>query len=118
MELIVETVSDAPGISVVMLSLDRLDAGNANRFKDAMSPYLGNGARQVIDLNQVRFMDSSGLGALLSCMRRLTGAGGELKLCNLQKPVRVLMELVRMHRVFDIHETREQAIRSFAVKGA
>ena len=113
MELIVETVADMPGVTVVLVPLDRLDAGNANRFKEAMMPHLTDGVKQVIDLSQVRFMDSSGLGALLSCMRRLNSAGGELKLCNLQKPVRVLMELVRMHRVFDIYETREQAVQAF-----
>ncbi|MBM3494616.1 MAG: STAS domain-containing protein [Armatimonadetes bacterium] len=99
------------------LSQNRLDANNANTFKRAMEPVLADAREAVLDMSSVRFMDSSGLGALLSCLRRLTAAGGALKLCALQKPVRSVMEMVRMHRVFDIYDTRNEALaaRSEAV---
>ncbi len=110
------TVEREDGVVVVVIRADRLDANNANTFKRAMEPVLADARQAVLDLGSVRFMDSSGLGALLSCLRRLTGLGGGLKLCSLQKPVRSVMEMVRMHRVFEIFDTRWDAVQ--AARGA
>lgn len=68
--------------------------------------------RAVLDMSQLQFVDSSGLGAILSCLRELNKRDGDLSLCGLTKPVRTLFELVRMHRVFEIFNTREEAIRA------
>ena len=64
-------------------------------------------------LSHLRFVDSSGLGAMLSCLRQLNATGGDLKLCGMSKAVRSVFELVRMHRIFDIYDTREQAVSAF-----
>jgi anti-sigma B factor antagonist len=69
-------------------------------------------SKVVFDLRQLRFVDSSGLGAILSCLRQLNAKGGDLKLCEMTKPVRALFELVRMHKIFDIYVTKEQALRA------
>ncbi|MBI3736649.1 STAS domain-containing protein, partial [Candidatus Sumerlaeota bacterium] len=58
-------------------------------------------------------LDSSGLGAILSCLRKLNSVGGDLKLCAMSKPVHTLFELVRMHKIFEIFPTRDEAVRSF-----
>jgi anti-sigma B factor antagonist len=50
---------------------------------------------------------------LLSCLRKLHSSGGELKLFGLTNQVRGLIKLVRMHRIFDIYNTREEACRVF-----
>lgn len=98
---------------IVATSVDMLDASNANEFKAAVGKMIQPGARLILDMSAIRFVDSSGLGAILSCLRQLNDQGGELKLCALNKPVRALFELVRMHRVFEIYNTREEAIRSY-----
>jgi anti-sigma B factor antagonist len=67
----------------------------------------------ILDLGRLRFIDSSGLGAMLSCLRQLNAAGGDLKLCGMSKAVRAVFELVRMHKIFDIYGTREQAVSAF-----
>ena len=67
----------------------------------------------VFDLSRLRFVDSSGLGAFLSCLRHVNAKGGDLKLCGMSKPVRAVFELVRLHRIFDILGTREEAVRAF-----
>jgi anti-sigma B factor antagonist len=67
----------------------------------------------VFDLSRLRFTDSSGLGALISCLRKVNANGGDLKLCAMSDQVRALFELVRMHKVFDIYATREEAVRAF-----
>ena len=110
MELAVEKVGD---VAVVEIPVDELDASNTGELKHDIAPVLEANAKLVIDLSRLRFVDSSGLGAILSCLRQLTSKGGDLKLSGMQKQVRVVFELVRMHRIFDIYGTREEAVRAF-----
>src|SRR5262249_15617385 len=109
MEMTIEKVGE---VAVVELRGEQLDASNVTDFKRDIAPVLEANSRVVFDLGKLRCVDSSGLGAILSCLRRLNGAGGELKLCGLAKPVRALFELVRMHKIFDIYTTRDEAVRS------
>jgi anti-sigma B factor antagonist len=110
MELAVEKVGD---VAVVEIPVDELDASNTGELKHDIAPVLEANAKLVIDLSRLRFVDSSGLGAILSCLRQLTSKGGDLKLTGMQKQVRAVFELVRMHRIFDIYGTREEAVRAF-----
>lgn len=110
MELSVETHD---GIAVVTLFVDELDASNSAEFKQRMAPVLAAHRNVVIDLARVRFIDSSGLGAMLSCLRQLRAKGGDLELCGLSKSVRAAFELVRLHRVLDIRPTQAEAIEAF-----
>ncbi len=111
MEVLVETAKD---VTVVSVPVDELDAGNVADFKREIAPVLRTNTRVVLDLSRLRFIDSSGLGAILSCLRQLRANGGELKLCGLSKQVRAAFELARMHRIFDIQATQEDAVRAFA----
>jgi anti-sigma B factor antagonist len=110
-DLAVEQVN---GVQVVTLAVDHLDAGNSREFKRALAPVLERGRRLILDLGSLRFVDSSGLGAILGVVRGLNDAGGELKLCNLGKQARLVFELVRMHRIVDIYHHRQEALASFA----
>ncbi len=100
-------------VAVATVPVEELDASNAAEFKRDIAPALEANANLVLDLSRVRFVDSSGLGAFISCLRKLNAKGGDLKLCQMSKPVRAVFELVRMHRVFDIYGTREEALGSF-----
>ncbi len=102
-------------IAVTQLSGEALDASNAKELKTQVAPLIVPGAKVILDLSSLKFVDSSGLGAILSCLRQLNAVGGDLKLCGMIKPVRALFELVRMHRVFEIFNTREEALRSFGI---
>jgi anti-sigma B factor antagonist len=106
-------VEERDGVAVAEIPVDELDASNSGELKRAMAPILDRYSKLVIDLGRLRFVDSSGLGAMLSCLRHLTAKGGDLKLCGMSKPVRATFELVRMHRIFDIFATREDAARAF-----
>ena len=103
---------EVDGILVAHLGVDALDASNAKEFKTKVAAMIGPGTRLIFDLSSLKFVDSSGLGALLSCLRQLNASGGALKLYAMVKPVRALFELVRMHRVFEIFNTQEEALRS------
>ncbi len=110
MEMSIEKIGD---VTVVVLPGERLDASDAKEFKRDIAPVLEANSKVVFDMSQLRFVDSSGLGAILSCLRQLNAAGGDLKLCGLSKPIRALFELVRMHRVFNIFNTKEEAVGAF-----
>jgi anti-sigma B factor antagonist len=110
MEINVEMADD---VAVVAIPVAELDAANSAEFKRDMAPVLDAHAKVVLDLTKLRFIDSSGLGAFLSCLRKLNEKRGDLKLCGMSKQVQVVFELVRMHRILDIHGTREEATRAF-----
>lgn len=101
------------GVTVVVLTGPQLDASTAAEFKSSVAPVLAEYSHIVFDLGHLGFVDSSGLGALLSCLRHVQAKGGDLKLCGISKPVRTLFELVRMHKIFQIFDTQEGAIRAF-----
>jgi anti-sigma B factor antagonist len=110
MNLAVETIGD---VGVASVPVEDLDASNAGEFKRDIAPLVDGHARLVLDLSRLRFVDSSGLGAFISCLRKLNAKGGDLKLCGMSSQVRAAFELVRMHRIFDIYRTREDAVRAF-----
>lgn len=98
------------GIAVVGFTRDSLDASNTKQFKEDMAPVLAQHRRILLDLEDLQFVDSSGLGAMLSCLRAVHDEGGHLALCGMSKPVRTLFELVRMYRIFDIYANRAEAL--------
>ncbi|MDE3187903.1 MAG: STAS domain-containing protein [Acidobacteriota bacterium] len=110
MQIAVEKKDD---VVVARIPVADLDAANSGEFKHDIAPILESGDKVVIDLSAVRFVDSSGLGAMLSCLRQMTAKGGDLKLSGMSKQVRATFELVRMHRIFDIFDTSEAAIAAF-----
>ncbi|TAM80287.1 MAG: anti-sigma factor antagonist [Acidobacteria bacterium] len=110
MEVAVDQIGE---VGVAEVPVDELDASNAPEFKRDITPVVEKNKKLVLDMNRLHFVDSSGLGAILSCLRQLSAKGGDLKLCCMSKQVKAAFELVRMHRIFDIYPTREEAIRAF-----
>jgi phosphoserine phosphatase RsbU/P len=112
-ERMLATTDRRGDVVVVSVQDGVLDASNVKRFRQEVAPALEPGSKVVFDLGEVQFIDSSGLGSILSCARQLRTGGGELKLCNLTQAVRTLFELVRMHRVLDTYATMDEAVESF-----
>src|ERR1700694_826249 len=100
------------GITIVQLP-ETINSTNNRAFDKDVAPLMEPTARVVFDLTQVKRLDSSGLGSIVACLKHLRTAGGDLKLCGLSKQIRTLFELVRMHHVFDIFNTRQEAIDSY-----
>jgi anti-sigma B factor antagonist len=109
-ELSVTSIDSVPGTAIVAFPVDNLDAGNVKDFRAAIQAVADTHDTIVLDMRRLTFVDSSGLGALLSCLRTLKGKRGQLLLFGMTKPVRALFELVRMHRIFSIHDTQEDAL--------
>lgn len=110
MDMTIERIDD---VTVVLLPGKALDACNTKEFKSDIAPVLKAHTKMVFDMSQLRFIDSSGLGAFLSCLRQLNTKGGELKLCGMSKSVYQTFELVRMHRIFDIYSSKDEAVQAF-----
>ena len=102
-------------MAIVKMHGPSLEARNTKEFRRALDPILAKFDVILLDMEEVTFVDSSGLGSLLSSLRTLTERGGELKLCSLQPPVRTLFELVRMHRMFDIYNNRDESLQAQTV---
>ena len=95
--------------SVVHALGARLDAGTAPACKNALMDLLGKGQNKVVlDLGAVEFVDSSGLGTLITIYKNM-GPGGKLILCGLHDKVISLLKLTRLDRVFTITKTVEEA---------
>ena len=106
-------VEEKDGVKIITIPGEVLDASNVTEFKAAMKEHLTEKTNLLLDMSEQQFIDSSGCGALLSCLREITSGGGNLKLCGVQKSVRVIFELVRMHRIIDIFNTCEEALESY-----
>lgn len=115
MELAIDRIGD---IAALAVPVEELDASNASELKRDIASVLQADTKVILDLSGVRFMDSSGLGAMLSCLRQLTARKGDLKLCGLSKQVRGAFELVRLHRIFDIYPSRAEAVSAFQSRPA
>lgn len=111
MDLIAEERGD---ITVVRVASRRIDAAVAIQFKDEMRGIADDGAQIIVlDLAEVDFLDSSGLGALVAAMKHL-GAGRSLQLAALSPTVAKVLKLTCMDRVFVIHDSVEEALQKAA----
>lgn len=101
---------DAAGFIVVGFAINSLDGNNSPDFRKVIRPVLEESATVVLDMQNLQFVDSSGLGALLSCMRFKQDHGGQLLISGLSKPVRTLFELMRLNRVFNIFNNVDEIL--------
>lgn len=91
-----------------------LTAAESAQFAADARRAIGDSRQAVFDLTHVEFIDSSGLGALVSLNRFLGQQGGELKLAGANRDVYTVFEMVRLHRLFEIHPSVEAAVGSFS----
>ena len=95
---------------VLRVDVARVDAAVAVQFKGAvMDASKQAGSRVILDMSQVEFLDSSGLGAVVAVMKLLTPAI-QLELAGLTPIVAKVFRLTRMDQVFAIHATAEEAL--------
>ncbi len=92
------------GIQVLYVKEERIDAHNSADLKDHLLTMIEQGESDiVVQMETVRFVDSSGLGALLSGFKHAEAKSGKLALANVQQQVLSMFELTRLNRIFEIH---------------
>lgn len=100
MKISVEKSSDNMAI---LKCAGSLDAATVANFKSETAPLKSKGFNNwILDATSLEFIDSTGLGALVSIQRQLKEAGGEIKLASLQADVLSIFQVTRLNRVFDI----------------
>jgi anti-sigma B factor antagonist len=101
-------------VVTIYVKEERLDAHNSGDLKLEMQQLFVAGKKNVlVDLLEVRFIDSSGLGALVSGFKNAISNQGNLKLSSLQPQVKSMFELTRLHRVFEIFPNSADALENF-----
>ena len=87
----------------------------SSALRDLLRDMVGKGEKKILlNLGDVSYIDSSGIGELVSGFTTVTNSGGQLKLLNLNKRVKDLLQITKLYTVFDVHEDEAGAVRSFA----
>ena len=100
---------------VVVVDVEgQLIVGNRQELKQKVLDELERGERKfLIDFSQTGYIDSSGLGVLVSLSKKIREQGGELRLANLNDDLKTLFELTKLDTLFQIADTRERGLESF-----
>jgi anti-sigma B factor antagonist len=87
----------------------------SSALRDLLKDMVGKGQKKILlNLGEVTYIDSSGIGELVSAFTTIANQGGQLKLLNLAKRVKDLLQITKLYTVFDVHDDEAGAIRSFA----
>ena len=107
------------GVTIVDIS-GRIQLGEeSGALRDLVYELLGKGHKKLLlNLGDVNYIDSSGLGALVSAFTSVRNQGGELKLLNLTKNVHNVMQITRLYTVFEILDNEAVAVKSFGQSAA
>lgn len=102
------------GVSIVDCS-GRITLGEGSvTLRDTVRELLSKGRKKfLLNLGEVNYIDSSGIGELVSAFTTVRNQGGELKLLNLTKKVHDLLQITKLYTVFDVKDDEAAAIKSF-----
>ena len=99
---------------VLVRAEGQLIVGNRQELKNLVTERLEAGERRfVIDFSRTGYIDSSGLGALVTISKQVREQGGEMRLAGLNDDLRTLFELTKLDTLFAITDTSEQALAAF-----
>ena len=103
------------GIAIMDCS-GRITLGEGSvQLRDSVRDLLGKGSKQILlNLGDVTYIDSSGIGELVSAFTTVRNQGGDLKLLNLTKKVHDLLQITKLYTVFDVKDDEASAVASFA----
>jgi anti-sigma B factor antagonist len=103
------------GTGVTIVRIDgQLIVGNRQELKTLIQEGLDRGERKfLVDCSQTGYIDSSGLGALVSLAKKVRDLGGELRIAGLNEDLRSLFELTKLDTLFHISETADEALAGF-----
>jgi anti-sigma B factor antagonist len=103
---------DSTGVLVVEVD-GQLIVGNRQEFKQKILDALESGERKfLVDFTQTGYIDSSGLGVLVSLSKKIRDEGGELRLAGLNEDLRTLFELTKLDTLFSISDNAADALKA------
>lgn len=103
------------GINVArFIDTNKFNAINAESIKEELNNIFNQeGIKLVLNLEGIKFVDSTGFGVFLSVLKKSNTTSGQLKLCNISPEVMDLIKLLQLHTVFSIQESLEESLNSF-----
>ena len=100
--------------AVAVITIEgNLNASCSNDLKEKFLKSIPKTSNYVMDLSGMDFVDSTGLGALVACLKYSVEKNGTIKIANLQSKPKMLFEITRVYRVFDIFDSVKAAVESF-----
>jgi len=96
-------------VYLLSVNQERMNAAVSLALKDSLIALLPQN-KFIIDLSEVTLIDSGGLGGLVSILKATHVSDAKLVIFGLQKPVRVMFELTRMHKLFEIHSDLDECL--------
>ncbi len=109
MKLVFEEIC---GIGCILLS-GRIDASNYKEFEIFYTNHFKINKKILIDLTDVSFMDSTGLGSLVSCLKYSKENSGILKLSGVENKVKVVFSITKANKIFEIFQDKKSGIDSY-----
>ncbi len=107
-------ISTAFTNNIGVITVDgRFDAHQVIPVKQQIDDAIQRSSKVIINLNGVSFMDSAALATLVQGMKHCRQAGGDLRVCSLQQPVRIIFELTRLDKAFVIYNNLNEALSAF-----
>ena len=109
------TTRQVDGITILDLS-GRITLGEGSvTLRDSIRDVLAKGSNKILlNLGEISYIDSSGIGELVSAFTTVKNAGGELKLLNLTKKVHDLLQITKLYTVFDVKDDETSAVAAFS----
>jgi len=108
------TPRETGGVTIIDVS-GRITLGEGSAMlREMVRDLLGKGQKKIVlNLGDVNYIDSSGIGELVSGYTTVKNQGGEVKLLNLTKKVHDLLQITKLYTVFDVHNDEHSAVNSF-----
>lgn len=102
-------------VTIVDVAGKMMASDTSGRLKDKITSLMFQGEKRIVlNLAEVSYVDSSGLGEMVACYGSVTRGGGELKLASAGNKIRDLLVMTRLVTIFDAHDTEDEAIKSFS----
>lgn len=99
---------------VIELKGNVLGGPEANEYSDTLKKFLSEGKKNIIiDLGEVKFMNSSGLGMLIAGLTTVNKEGGKLKLANVENKIHSLLVITKLVTIFESYDSVDEALASF-----
>jgi anti-sigma B factor antagonist len=102
--------------AIIELKGDLVGGADAKLFSNRIYQLIKDGKKNVVvDMTDVKFMNSSGIGILISGYTTLKNAVGELKLAHISDKVKGILSITRLNKIFDIFDNVDDAVKSFGL---
>jgi anti-anti-sigma factor len=102
---------------VEVVDINRATFKEAEEFKKLLNKDIDSGySKIIVDLSNCRFIDSTFLSTIVTALKKVSKIGGNLKLAGVHSETQALLELTGTVKVFEIYETKDEAVKTFSLK--